>query len=333
MQNGVRHWRTTATDGTSVELICFDFAQNPALKFELYDQDEDDAKPLDNVVDYSPLGAGGATRKLNARFAAQKKGRVVALWNGLFFGYYNKTRPKNRESISERAGHHVAPVVINGKAHYGPKNHRWSFGVKYANNRPVFKAAHLPTRQWLERELDFGGGSAQCLVLNGKPLNVQPAPPVGKRPLKGPVPSTPRDAGHIPTFDHMRTSRMSMAWTRDNSKLFLLAVKEPDNESASAVAFLREMPPNAPEHRGGWTVRDVQRFWLSAMPGEKIWTAINSDGGNAAQMTLLRPDKKYDLLPPREVSSAMRLTYTAQFQDAPKGGALMYFYVRDESAK
>lgn len=64
---GVTHWLDRSSpDGTALDLFQFDFAANPHLRLELYDQDEDDAKPGDNSVDYWPQGVGQATRHLNA---------------------------------------------------------------------------------------------------------------------------------------------------------------------------------------------------------------------------------------------------------------------------
>ena len=81
--HGVTHWiDRSSPDGTVVELVEFDFKVNPKLHFALFDQDSDDAKPWDNHCLYWQRGAGQMTRQLN------KSGRVVALWNGLFFGYH-----------------------------------------------------------------------------------------------------------------------------------------------------------------------------------------------------------------------------------------------------
>jgi hypothetical protein len=80
---------------------------------------------------------------------------------------------------------------------------------------------------------------------------------------------------------------------------------------------------------GGWTVPDLQRFWLS-MKSQGVFNAINSDAGDVLQATLLRRDGNYDLIPPgwatREYS---KKTFAPDFKGAPQGGALMYFYVRD----
>jgi hypothetical protein len=307
---GVTHWIDRSSfDHTVCELIEFDFKVNPRLRFGMYDQDSDDAKPWDNYCLYWGRGAAQMTQQLN-----RTEGRVIALWNGLFFGYHRGSK------WASGAAFHVSPVVVNGKVHNWGANHRWSFGVKYVNGRPVFKTFHMAPPQLLAKEIDFGGGSAQCLIKNGKPLKLQP---FGLPPVKQPVPSTPLDAGHIPDFDHMRSCRASIAWTKDNSKMYLLLIKEPDSESASIIAVRHGGGFFGVSLWGGWSVADVQRFWLS----KGAWGAINSDAGGVAQLTLLRGDGNYDLVPSQQGSSQMRLKYKPDFKGAPTGGALMYFYV------
>ena len=78
---------------------------------------------------------------------------------------------------------------------------------------------------------------------------------------------------------------------------------------------------------GGWTVSDEQRFWMAH---GNIWGAINSDGGDVAQLTYVLPDGNYCLLPP--ISGGyyqQRLTAPPTFPNAPAGGTLLYFLVRD----
>ena len=70
---------------------------------------------------------------------------------------------------------------------------------------------------------------------------------------------------------------------------------------------------------------DLQRIWLAM----NVWGAVNIDGGDVTQMAYLRADGAYELVPPRWASQDMRLTFAPDFHEAPKGGALMYFYVRE----
>jgi hypothetical protein len=256
LRSGVIQWRATQSDGTTLDLLEFDFKANPKLRLEIFDQDEDDAQPFDNRVQYWPHGAAQTLRSLDTKFARSQRGRVVAIWNGLFFGFKGAPVDAKGEAF------HVSPVVLNGRVHFNTANHRWAFGVKYSEHGPQFKMFHQPSRATLEKEFDWGGGSAQCLIKEGKPLHMEPFPRTRADFKKQPVPSTPQEAGHIPVFDHMRTCRASLAWTRDSHKLFLLLVKEPDNEAGSAVAFKRGLPI-----AGGWTVADVQRFWLAKKSG------------------------------------------------------------------
>ena len=51
LAHGVTHWRGgSASDGTVCELIEFDFAAHPNLRFEMFDQDADDTKPWIIIV-------------------------------------------------------------------------------------------------------------------------------------------------------------------------------------------------------------------------------------------------------------------------------------------
>lgn len=316
LNRGMTQWRATQSDGTTLDLLEFDFTANPKLRLELFDQDENDAKPFDNEVKYWPRGAAQILRELDGKFTRQESGRVIAIWNGLFFGFKGAPVDPNGKAF------HVSPVVLNRKVYFNTANHRWAFGVKYSATGPQFKMFHQPSRAILEKEFDWGGGSAQCLIKNGQPLKMEPFPRTRSDFRKQPVPSTPQEAGHIPVFDHMRTCRASLAWTKDNRKLFVLLVKEPDIEAGSAVALKRGLPV-----AGGWTVADVQRFWQS----KKVWGAMNSDAGDVAQLVYLRPDKRYEMIPPRWSSNQMRLRLKPDFSNAPRGGSIMYFYIRESN--
>ncbi|MBC8136635.1 MAG: hypothetical protein H8F28_12165 [Fibrella sp.] len=307
---GVTRWRSQPdSDGTLAELVCFDFASNPGLRLEIYDQDEDDAKPFDNSVQFWERGVMDAAAHLNST----GRGEVVAAWNGLFFATEGKTM-----------AHHVGPVVINGKTRLsGLPRHRWTFGVRYdrETGKPRFLALHQPPAAEMSRRFDFAADAAQCLVRNGKPLALQPFPIPGAPPVKQPVASTPAEAGHIPIVDHMRTTRVSLGWTENSDRLYLLFVKEPDSETASIYAHRYGIPL-----AGGWTVADVQRFWLR----RKVWGAINSDGGDLAQFYLRGKDGD-TLYPPRWSRREMRLEPAPS--QSPRGGSLMYFYVRDAHSR
>ena len=307
---GVTHWLDdSARDGTVCELIEFDFDANPNLRFEMLDQDSDDARPWDDHCQYWPRGAAQMTRQLD-----DKNRRVVALWNGPFFGYHGGSKWVGKDAF------HVAPVVVGGKFHGFGANHRWSFGVKTRDGKPQFGTFHLPTPQVLAANYDFASGGVQCLIKDGKPLQLRA---YGLPILAQPVASTPLEAGHIPNFDEMKSSRASLGWNRDNSKLWLLFVKEADSEGASIAALQLGGGALGLQLKGGWSVDDVQRFWRS----KGVWGAINSDAGDVAQLCVLRRDGDYDVVPPRQNSSALRLRFGPDFVGAPAGGALMYFYV------
>jgi hypothetical protein len=295
-RNGVSHWLDKAADGTTLDLIRFDFKENSRLRFELYDQDEDDATPFDDRVDYYGKGVGAIVNHLHQL----KRGKVVAAWNGMFFGYLT---PGGGPGV---VAHHIGPVVLRGKARYNVGRHRWTFGVSYRAGAPEFRAELLPAMANLGERFDFAADGAQLLVREGKPL-----------PLANPVPSED-SAGTIAIVDDMRTSRVSMAWSKDNRFFYLLFVNEPDNELASKLEVKHGKQPF-----GGWALADLQRFWMAL----GAWGAVNGDGGAVAQLTYLRPDGKYEMLPPRIAAPNKRLTFEPDFVGAPAGGTLMTFYV------
>jgi len=311
---GVTHYLDhSSPDGTVVELFDFDFGQHPALRLELYDQDEDDQTPFDDHVDFWPMGVGQATRHLNAL----GRGKVVAAWNGLFFQL-------SGIGPGQHAGH-VAPVVLGGRVRYNVGQVRWAFGVKYRAGKPLFRVSYKPSKASLARDFDFAAEGASCLIHDGQPLRMQPFPRRGENPFPPSRCDSPEEAGFVQRVDHIRTSRTSMAWSRDNRHFYLLLVKDPGGEGDSLDAVQQRV-----RHLGGgWTVADEQRFWRQF----GAWTAVNIDGGDVTQLAAIRPDGRYDMVPPRWASPQMRLTLPADFTGAPAGGTLMYFYVRDTSAR
>jgi hypothetical protein len=312
--SGVTRWHDASSpDGCTLELVEFDFGANPGLRLELYDQDMDDAKPYDDMADYYAMGVGQATRHLNET----RPGTVIAAWNGLFFGYDHKA------GGLRGMARHVGPVVLDGKARYNVGNPRWTFGIKHHSAGREYKVFLAPDKKTNEREFDYAAAGAQLLVRDRKPMRLQPFPQSDDPPLKQPVPCGPGEAGHIPYVDFMRTSRTSMGWSKDGKRFYLLMVREPDNETESKLAV-----KHGAEERGGWALADLQRFWLK----RGVWGAVNIDGGVVSQMTCLRNDGKYDLLPPGLVTPPKQeLVFDPSFEGAPMGGTLMYFYVRDSN--
>ena len=298
----------SSSNGDTLYLFDFDFAANPNLRLELYDQDEDDAKPFDDRVDFWPRGVGQVTRHLNDG----GRGRVLAAWNGTFF---------NSNGEAGGIASHVAPVVLNGKVYYNVGDIRWTVGVQYRDGKPVFKTLHQPDRKAHESEFTCAAAAVQCLIRGGAPLRLEPAPGVKKR---RPVPSTPQEAGFVPGVNEINTSRTSIAWSRDNRHFYLLIVKEPDNETVSFEARVTPRPDD-----GGWTVDDLQRFWQAF----GAWGAVNLDGGDVTQLTALRKDGKYLLIPAAWGSKKLEMTCNSRFRGAPQGGTMMYFYVRDTGVK
>jgi hypothetical protein len=113
---------------------------------------------------------------------------------------------------------------------------------------------------------------------------------------------------------------VGLGWTRDSGKLYLLFVKEPDAEAPSLMAA---------EHgismAGGWSVPDMARFFVAL----GVWGAINSDAGDVGQLIYRTAKGHYEIVPPKWSSSQMRMTLAADFSDAPQGGTLMYWVIRD----
>jgi hypothetical protein len=293
-----------------LDLLEFDFAANPRLRLELYDQDEDDAVPFDNRVEYWSRGVAAAT----AHLEKTGRGPVLAAWNGLFFATENGNWGQGG------VGAPIAPVVLRGRTRHNVGDHRWTFGVRQNAEGPHFQVFHLPNRTTREREFTFAAGSAQCLLREGQPLRLEPLPGPDSPSPPSPVPSTPQEAGHIRGVDHVKTARTSMGWSRDSRRLALLVVKEPDHEAASTLALRRQLPIE-----GGWSVADLQRFWQS----RGMWGAVNVDGGNVTQLLFRRADRRYELVPPRWSSPEMRTTLPPNLSGAPEGGTLMYFYIRE----
>ena len=253
---GVTQISKVSSDGTLLDLFDFDFGANPRLRWEIFDQDEDDQKPLDNRVNYWERNVAQMTKQLDG---PKGRGPVLVAWNGAFFGYDNNTKAAD--------AFHVSPVVLRGKVLFNTAQHRWTFGVKNTATGPVWKTLFEPSRATMEREFDYAAGSVQCLIKDGQPLIIEPFPKVGGKFKAQPVPSTEKEAGHIPYFDHMKTCRASIGWSRDNKHLYFLAVKEPDDEGSSSVALsfaVRGEPiPADTSLAGGWSVADVGKFWQS----------------------------------------------------------------------
>jgi hypothetical protein len=293
---GVTHWLDRSSpDGTVPDLFEFDFGRNPHLEFSLFDQDQDDDHPFDNRAAFWERGVAAVTRQLNKG----GDGVVLAATNGLFFGF-TRSGPGGVAT-------HVAPVVVRGMPRFvkGP-NPRWTFGVIDDKDGVRFEQQeHLTEARW--KQYTYASGGAQSLVREGK---------------QAPLP--PGSVNRSVAFDRMRTTRVGLGWTRDSRKLYLLFVKEPDAEGPSLFAA---------EHgismAGGWSVPDVARFFATL----GAWGAINSDAGDAGQLIYRTPTGRYELVPPKWSSPKMRMTLADDFSNAPQGGTLMYWVIRDRGAQ
>jgi len=211
--------------------------------------------------------------------------------------------------------------VLAGKVYYNVGVVRWAVGVKYRGNRPIFKVIRLPDAKTLGSEFDYAAEGACCLIHEGRPLRLRPFPGPDEDPFAAPKPPTADEAGSVRGLvDYVRTSRTSMAWSKDSRHFYLLVIKEPDTEHGSVHALNAGLPST-----GGWTVADLQRFWQTF----GVWCAVNADGGDATQLAALRSGGGYDLVPSRVATSKTRLTCSPTFAGAPPGDSMMFFYIRD----
>lgn len=314
---GVTHWLDTSSpDGSVLDFFDFDLKANRHLRFEIYDQDQDDAKPFDDFADCWPQGVGQATHHLNT----SGRGQVVAAWHGLFFNNAYQA------GYSHYVGRHVTPVVLNGQVHANVGQARWTFGVHVdAAGHSSFRTLLMPDKMALAENFTYAAGGAQCLIKDGKPLKLHPFPMLDEPAPPQPVPCAPDEAGYIPNVDWIQTSRATVGWSKDGRHFYLLFVKQTGDETGAIMASHGHGPPT-----GGWTVFDEQRFWLA----KGVWGAINSDGGDVAQLTWLQPDGNYLLLPPvGDGFNGQRLLYPPDFPNAPQHGTLLYFFVRDAGVK
>ena len=324
LRRGVTHWANALDDGTTLDLLEFDFRANPRLQLGLWDSDleasRDKTKPANRFA-YWENGFASQAARIN------KSGDLVACWNGGFFGLLNrKPRAADRSF-------HLSPVVVGGRAHYKGANHRWTWGAQMEDGIPRFRLQHQPQFAQLPDQFDIATGTLQALMIDEKPFDLRPYPWFGELPQKPPVPSTPREAGHIPTLDWMHTSRTSAGWN-DTGKLWVLIVKEPDGEAPSRAQVSRRE-----RGRGGWTLADEQRFWLALRAAKNVKSAVGLDGGDVAQAAWRNPGGDFTVLAPRiaipeNQPATLRLQSDAKFQNpavrALRGGALSYFTVREE---
>jgi len=324
--SGVEHWfDESSSDGTTLDLLSFDFAANPRLRFELFDSDLDAtkrSKSESNRFAYWNSGVGKVAKQLNSN------NDLVAAWNGGYWGLLNR-KPRTADR-----SFHLSPIVYDGKIYYQGLNRRWTWGAKIKNGRPIFSLQHTPKNDGLLRDFDFATGTLQALLKDGQPLEVAPYPWFGEKPLPGGLPSTSKQAGAISVLDHMHTSRVGAGWTK-SGRLFVLVVKEPDGEAPSRAAV-----NSRKRGRGGWTLRDHQNFWLAMQKTLDVQNAVGLDGGDVAQAVFRRGDGDFTVLVPRislpeEEKATLRLKSKPNFEGENvknlHGGALNYFVIRQNS--
>ncbi len=326
LHKGISHWTSTLGDGTTLDILLFDWKANPRLRLGVWDADLESSPDKNhprNRFAYWNNGFASQAAKMNAH------GDLLAAWNAGFFGLLND-KPRS----ADRA-FHLSPVVVSGHAFYKGANHRWTWGVQTRGGVPTFKLEHEPDFATLNRDFDCAAGTLQALMIQRGPLELRPYPWFGEKPQTPPIPSTPAEAGHIPTLDWMHTSRTSAGWN-DKGQLWVLIVKEPDGEAPS-----RALVGRYERGGGGWTLADEQRFWLSMRDQNGVQSAVGFDGGDVAQATWRRPDNNFEVLAPRITipypkTATLRLQADPKFQFPPTralhGSALSYFVVREAKA-
>lgn len=311
LTKGLKRWMLTDTsDGSTVELIEINLHENKDLRFEIYDQDHHDEVPYDDKTDYYGTNISQVTQRVNK----SKDRQVVLASNGLFHGYL-----RGPGTPSQGLANHIGLTVSRGVVRYNVGSPRWAFGAKSIDGRQVFDVALTPNKKEIGEKFDEAAVGAQLLVRNGKALRIPPIRQLSDPPLPRPVPTGPEDAGHIPQVDFWRTSRVSIGWTNDSSKLYFLFVNERDNELQSKLVATGRM--DAAD--GGWTLRDLQNFWLKF----GVDNAINSDGGMIAQWNLLLADGTYELQPPRWEAPPDKIKLKPDFSNAPTGGGTLMSFV------
>jgi Phosphodiester glycosidase len=264
---------------------------------------------IDNATDYFPKSVLGVAREIGAKGS----GKLIAAWNGLFFGYDHSKNPPNG------LAKHIGPVVIEGAPSYNVGRNRWTFGLSKSGR---FETRFKPRFDSLT-SFRYAADGAQCLIRDGVALRIEPTPMLPIEPGTKPARIEPtfEDAGHIPIVDHIRTSRISMGWTRDSKKLYVLIVFEPDTETES-IRRLRQ----GLDLGSGWDLFDLQRFWLSM----DVWGAVNIDGGNVTQFVALNSDGHYEFQPSVSSGAPKRMTVVDENQKDPGGGTLLTFWIREK---
>lgn len=258
----------------------------------------------------------------------KEAGQRIAVCNGGPFEF-------DHVRLSDDAWH-VAPVVFEGKAHYLKESSDflplWTFGVREGTNgEKRFETLLSPSHRQLNG-FRFATGGVQCLVKDGLPLALGEPPkdgiwPDDKAPKSG-------EAGSLGRSDWTKTSRVSLGWSRDGSKLWLLCVHDPQPESAARVALSARVrggeDASSPPFGCGWSLRDVQDFWES----RGAWGAVAVASGDFSQFAARRSDGKIDFVPShvaglfwKTAHGRTRLVCPPTLTGAPTGGSALFYWV------
>ncbi|MBI3923253.1 MAG: phosphodiester glycosidase family protein [Armatimonadetes bacterium] len=246
---------TDLADSTRWNLMIFNFHSNPRLRLSLYDIDQHDFDP-GNDVNYSYYGLNvfWLVPRVNRMLGEGR--RLVALFNGCFF-YLG--RPQGFR------GRHVEPEVVDGRLLYPMRDEsRWTFGVRYQSGRPQFDMVSNAAPKSLTRRFDCAVMGTQGLVNHGQRLRI----------VKDAI--HPETTIHpIPVIDTLLTDRTSLGWNENSTRFYVLIVDDPDGETAS-----QRQKRSGRRQTGGWDIPRMQDFWMSV----GVDSAINLDGGGSTQL-------------------------------------------------
>jgi Phosphodiester glycosidase len=114
----------------------------------------------------------------------------------------------------------------------------------------------------------------------------------------------------------MKTSRVSMAWSKDGQTFWILLAMESGTEVGSKLAT-----KYGTADASGWTLADLQAFWKNL----GVWAAINSDGGAVAQLAMRQTNGSYEVVPSQQSKGVRRVI--SDLKQSPAGGSLLTFFV------
>lgn len=188
-----------------------------------------------------------------SRLQHSGQGKAICAFNAGFFGWGAQFR-----------GMHVAPIVVDGKPLYNvPQDPSWwTFGVTRQGSSTAFALVQGATWKSIHSRYDTAIVHVRPLIVRGQVLRLLPGAGV----------------------TGLRCSRMSVAWTANSKRFYVLVVRDPDGE----MSGVRQMKSGG-HQTGGWDLREVQAFWKRL----GVDCAIALDGGDSTQLAYLQPSGRY----------------------------------------